>query len=97
MIALHDIMLMIMKKAVHISIVTERGQVSIPAALRGELGLARGRKLLWEKVSDRELRVRPIEDRTPAGPLSVLGFARRLRSKARSTRDWMAELRAGER
>jgi AbrB family looped-hinge helix DNA binding protein len=86
-----------MKKAAHISVVTERGQVSIPADLRGALGLTRGKRLLWEKVSDRELRVRTLEEGKPAGPMSVLGFARRLRSEARSTREWMQELRAGER
>jgi hypothetical protein len=33
----------------------------------------------------------------PAGARAMLGFARRLRSDARSTADWMSELREGER
>ena len=34
--------------------------------------------------------------RHPAGAMAMLGFARRFRGGARSTADWMAELRAGE-
>jgi AbrB family looped-hinge helix DNA binding protein len=79
----------------HISAVTERGQVSIPADLRRALGLTQGRKLLWERASDRELRVRPVDDAPPAGARAVLGFARRFR-QTRSTAAWMAELREGE-
>jgi hypothetical protein len=33
----------------------------------------------------------------PAGAMAMLGFARRFRSAARTTADWMDELRAGER
>jgi hypothetical protein len=32
----------------------------------------------------------------PAGARALLGFARRFRSQARSTADWMSELREGE-
>ena len=31
------------------TVVTERGQVSIPASLRKELGLKTGQPLVWEK------------------------------------------------
>lgn len=85
-----------MKEASYVSVVTERGQVSIPAALRRALDLLPGRKLLWEPLPDGELRVRAIGDRPPAGPAAVLGFARRLRPRPRSTKSWMAELREGE-
>jgi hypothetical protein len=34
--------------------------------------------------------------RQPAGALAMLGFARRFRTEARTTADWMGELRAGE-
>ena len=81
----------------HISVVTERGQVSIPADLRRQLRLDSGQRLLWEKVSDVELRVRAFSAPAPAGALSVLGYARRFRKRARTTRGWMTELRAGER
>ena len=33
----------------------------------------------------------------PRGARAMLGFARRLRSQARSTADWLSELREGER
>ena len=33
----------------------------------------------------------------PLGARAMLGFARRLRTQARSTADWMSELREGER
>ena len=40
----------------NVTVVTERGQVSIPAELRKALGLTKGQRLIWERVSDRELR-----------------------------------------
>ncbi|HUF79364.1 MAG TPA: sporulation regulator [Thermoanaerobaculia bacterium] len=79
-----------------ITVVTERGQVSIPSHLRRELALGRGRKLLWQKVGDRELRVTVIEEGRPAGARAMLGFARRFRSRPRRTSEWMKELRGGE-
>ena len=33
----------------------------------------------------------------PAGASAMLGFARRFRTQARTTADWMAELREGDR
>ena len=35
--------------------------------------------------------------RQPAGAMAMLGFARRFRPVARTTADWMDDLRAGER
>jgi AbrB family looped-hinge helix DNA binding protein len=81
----------------NITTVTDRGQVSIPAGLRSALNLVAGQKLLWEMVSDRELRVRALGTRTPSGARAMLGFARRLRSEGRRTSEWMTELREGER
>ena len=75
---------------------TERGQISVPANLRRALGLRPGQTLRFEVISADEFRVY----RPPAaaeGPLAALGYARRLRPKARSTEDWMSELRDGER
>ena len=78
------------------TIVTERGQVSVPASLRKTMGLQPGLKLRWEQVSDREILVSLPEEK-PAGPLAVLGYARRLReTPPRITADWMQELREGE-
>jgi len=76
-----------------ITVVTERGQTSIPAHLRKELGLAKGGRLVWEKVSDHEFRVRVL--RSQPSPEAMLGFAGRFRRR-RTTAAWMAELRAGE-
>lgn len=78
------------------TIVTERGQVSVPASLRKAMGLHPGRKLHWEQVSDREIRV-SLHEEKPAGPLAVLGYAHRFRkTPPRPTADWMRELREGE-
>lgn len=77
------------------TVVTDRGQVSIPAELRKALGLTKGRRVIWERVSDRELRVIRVADDEPTGALSVLGFARRFRPEPRTTESWMNELRAG--
>jgi AbrB family looped-hinge helix DNA binding protein len=78
-----------------ISVVTERGQVSIPAHLRKELGLERGQRLLWEKAGEHELRVLVLPEAEPSGAVAMLGFAKRFRSTRRSA-DWMKELREGE-
>ena len=84
-----------MPKTSRISVVTDRGQISIPSELRRELALDKGRRLLWEKVGDRELRVVILPDAEPPGPMAMLGFARRFRAP-RPTAEWMAELREGE-
>ncbi len=79
------------------TVVTERGQVSIPAAIRKELDLKPGQPLIWEKLSDRECLVRVPRKKKPLGAKAMLGFAARFRGeKGRPTAEWMAELRAGE-
>lgn len=85
-----------MKETSDVTVVTDRGQVSIPSHLRRELGLAKGRKVLWQKVSDRELRVTVLDEGRPAGAKAMLGFARRFRPDARRTSDWLRELRECE-
>jgi len=84
-----------MAKPSRISVVTARGQVSIPAELRQELALEKGSRLLWEKAADSELRVVVLPEHEPQGSLRMLGFARRFRA-TRTTADWMAELREDE-
>ena len=79
----------------NVSIVTERGQVSIPSQLRRELGLEKGQRLLWEKTGEREIRVIVLSDMEPRGAVAMLGFARRFRP-TRTSREWMSELREGE-
>jgi bifunctional DNA-binding transcriptional regulator/antitoxin component of YhaV-PrlF toxin-antitoxin module len=85
-----------MAEAAEITVVTERGQVSIPARLRNALSLSKGKKLLWQKVSDHELRVTIVEEGRPVGAQAMRGFARRFRPRPRRTSDWMAQLREGE-
>ena len=76
---------------------TDRGQVSLPASLRKAMRLHAGQRLRFAQVSASEFRVTVIMDK-PAGPVAMLGFARKLRpgAKRRTTADWMRELRAGE-
>ncbi len=80
------------------STLTERGQISVPAALRKKMRLKPGQRLRWESISEREARV-VVESAKPAGPLAALGYARKLAASAkpRRTADWMKDLRAGER
>jgi AbrB family looped-hinge helix DNA binding protein len=81
-----------------VTVVTDRGQISIPADLRRDLELRPGSRLQWEKVTPAELRVVVLTARKPApGAHAMRGFARRLREQPRRTDDWMRELREGER
>jgi AbrB family looped-hinge helix DNA binding protein len=78
-----------------ITTVTERGQVSIPAEVRKQLGLEPGQRLSWEVVADGECLVRVANARHAPGAVAMLGYARRFR-QARRTNEWMAELREGD-
>lgn len=79
------------------TVVTEWGQVSIPAAIRKELGLKTGQPLVWKKISDREYLVKIPKKRKPVGAMAMLGFAARFRGgKPRRTAEVLAELREGE-
>jgi len=53
-ISLHDIVYTV---ASQVCTLTERGQVSMPAALRRQMHLKAGQRLRWEAVSDTELRI----------------------------------------
>jgi len=78
------------------STLTERGQISIPSALRKAMKLRPGQRLKFTAVSDHEFRVFKEND-APPGPLAMLGYARRLRAgPGRRTSEWMHELREGE-
>lgn len=80
-----------------ITVLTDRGQTSVPADLRRELKLVTGQRLRWERVADDELRVRVLPGGEPRGAEAMRGFARRFRKTPRATADWMRELREGER
>ena len=77
--------------------ITERGQISIPAKLRSEMQLTRGRTVLWEKVSANECRL-IIEPEPPVkpDPIAAIGFAKRHGLPQRTTAEWMSILREGE-
>jgi len=78
-----------------VTTLTERGQASLPASLRKELGLKPGHRLRWQKISACEVRLLVEVRKQIPGPKAMLGFAKTFRS-ARRTADWMKDLRAGE-
>jgi AbrB family looped-hinge helix DNA binding protein len=74
---------------------TERGQVSMPSAIRRQMGLRPGQPLLWKRISDHEVRVM-VQCRAPGK--SMRGFIKKLHKKKVpvTTDDWMQILREGE-
>ncbi len=80
-----------------ITVVTERGQTSIPAKIRKQLNLLPGQKLRWQRVADNECRVFHDVSADAPGPVAMLGYARRFNPQdIRGTAEWMSELRQGE-
>jgi len=77
------------------TIVNARGQISMPAPIRRELGLRPGQALLWTRVSDTEVRIRvPARGEKP----SMRGVMKKfLAGGPRRTAGWMKFLREGER
>jgi bifunctional DNA-binding transcriptional regulator/antitoxin component of YhaV-PrlF toxin-antitoxin module len=74
---------------------TERGQVSMPASIRRELGLRPGQTLLWKRVSHTEVRVQ-VPKRSQK--VSALGAMKMLfPGGPKTTAEWMKLLREGER
>jgi bifunctional DNA-binding transcriptional regulator/antitoxin component of YhaV-PrlF toxin-antitoxin module len=77
------------------TMLTERGQTSIPAPVRKHMRLTPGVKLRWQELSEHECRVIvQCRERGP-GARAMLGYAKSFR-KSRPTREWMIELRGGE-
>lgn len=73
---------------------TDRGQVSLPAAIRRELGLRPGQMLLWKRLSGDEIRVKV--PRRGQGK-SMRGFMKKfLPDGPCTTAEWMKLLREGE-
>jgi len=78
-----------------VTVVTERGQVSIPAMVRKHLNLTSGQRVTWEPVSDHECRLRVAVVNPAPGATSMLGYAAKFRP-VRRTSEWMADIRQGE-
>ena len=78
-----------------VTIVTERGQISIPSAVRRALHLKPGERLSWETTGENECRVRRMNAAPVKGAMAMRGYARQFR-EVRRTEDWMRELREGE-
>lgn len=79
------------------TVVTERGQTSIPAKIRKQMNLKPGQKLRWQKVGDNECRVFHDCSEEGLGPIAMLGYARKFNPQdPRTTDEWMRELREGE-
>ena len=79
----------------HVTTLTERGQISIPADFRAELGLKPGDKLLWSANGDRTLLLTTVEIPKRKGAMAMLGYAKTFR-ETMSTAEWMKILREGE-
>jgi AbrB family looped-hinge helix DNA binding protein len=94
MIKIHDIMKNYMKNS--ISTVTERGQVSIPAAIRRQAGIVAGEQLVWQCDGEGMIRVSKSPAVAVKGAMHMRGFAKHFRETL-TTGQWMQELRAGER
>jgi AbrB family looped-hinge helix DNA binding protein len=77
------------------TMVTERGQVSIPTQVRKQLHLSPGHRVVWEVLSDHECRMTVAAESPVPGAEAMLGYAAKFR-KPRRTRDWLTELREGE-
>jgi bifunctional DNA-binding transcriptional regulator/antitoxin component of YhaV-PrlF toxin-antitoxin module len=77
------------------TIVTERGQVSIPTQVRKQLHLSCGQRVAWEVISDHECKVVVVAESHVPGAEAMLGYAAKFRSPRR-TREWLTELREGE-
>ena len=72
---------------------TDRGQVSMPASIRRELGLRAGQTLLWKRLSENEVRVKV--PRRGGGPPMRGCMKKFLADGPRTTAGWMKILRKG--
>jgi len=77
------------------TVLTERGQVSVPAQVRRHMHMKPGTRLLWQELSEHECRIIVQDEPSGPGARAMLGHAEHFR-KARTTQEWMRELREGE-
>ena len=68
--------------------VSDRGQVSIPADIRAELGIFPGSSVRWEMAEDGAAQIRLQAEVTKRkSALELIGFAKRFRP-LRRTEEW---------
>lgn len=77
------------------TVVTERGQVSIPSQVRRQLHLRSGQRVMWEVLSDDTCKMVVVTEPHISGAEAMLGYAAKFR-EAKTTGEWMKELRQGE-
>lgn len=71
---------------------TERGQISVPVAIRNGLGLVAGQRVTWEfDTETRTVTLAPSRDSAKGGAQAALGFAATFR-EPRRTAYWLAGL-----
>ena len=76
-------------KATYISRMSERGQVSVPIAIRNALGLTRSSRIAWTLDTETgTATLSPVRAPRKGGAQAALGFAARFR-KTRRTADWL--------
>lgn len=82
----------------NLTTLTERGQVSMPAALRKKLGIRPGQSLMWKMISDTECRVVIVRKPVDRRGHSVRGCMKRFQTgMPATTSGWMDLLREGDR
>ena len=86
-------------KQKNITVLTARGQVSVPSFLRKKARLATGQRLAWQQAGDGVFSVTVLK-RLPkrVSALSLIGYAKRFNQKGLSlnTDEAMKVLREGE-
>ena len=88
----HDIRLIVKTM---VTMVTKRGQISIPSDIKRRLGVEPGERLVWEPSGEHECRVHRMTEAPVKGAMAMQGFAKRFR-EVRRTEEWLRELREGE-
>ena len=77
-------------RAIYISRLSERGQVSVPVAIRNALGLTPSSRIAWTlDAKSGTATLSPVRTPQKGGAQAALGFAARFR-KTRRTADWLA-------
>ena len=77
-------------KATYISRMSERGQVSVPIAIRNALGLTPSSRIAWTlDAKTGTATLSPVRTPRKGGAQAALGFAARFRKTCR-TADWLA-------